>query len=180
MNPNQNISTLFRRSYIQRKIWVKIFYWSWAIVQKSPSNLLINLRHWKAGGAWYASKNYENDTGRFTYGHWFYREDTKFVKKWGLSKAFHVWGNSSRRQHLRQHWEPYKNKCEQKNIPVNHWAIPRATLKNMEAGKLDAKKDETQTKLGFGKMTVPREFTREGILEAVAKLIATDDQVRSK
>jgi hypothetical protein len=86
-------------------------------------------------------------------------EDTELVKKWGLRKAFHVGGNSSCRQHLRKHWELYKKKCEDKNIPVNHWAIPRATLKNMEAGKLDAKKDGTQTKLGFGKMTAPHEFT---------------------
>ena len=99
----------------------------------------------------------------------------------GLRKAFHVGGNSSCRQHLRQHWELYKNKCEEKNIPINHWAIPRAVLKNMEADKLDAENAEmAQSKLGFKKVTVPREFTREGILEAVVKLIATDDQVRSK
>ena len=51
----------------------------------------------------------------------------------------------------------------------------------MEADKLDAENAEmAQSKLGFEKVTVPREFTREGILEAVVKLIATDDQVRSK
>lgn len=35
-----------------------------------------------------------------------------------------------------------------------------------------------QSKLGFERMTGPREFTRDGVLDAVAKLIATDDQVR--
>ena len=35
-----------------------------------------------------------------------------------------------------------------------------------------------QSKLGFEHMTGPREFTREGVLDAVAKLVATDDQVR--
>lgn len=102
------------------------------------------------------------------------------MKKWGLRKVFHVGGNSSCRQHLRQHWELYKKKCEENDIPVNHWAIPRAIVKKMEVDKLDAENKEIQTKLGFEKMTAPREFTREGILQAVAKLIATDDQVRSK
>ena len=34
-----------------------------------------------------------------------------------------------------------------------------------------------QSMVGFEKITGPREFTREGVLEAIAKLIATDDQV---
>ena len=34
-----------------------------------------------------------------------------------------------------------------------------------------------QSTVGFEKIMGPREFTREGVLDAVAKLIATDDQV---
>jgi len=53
----------------------------------------------------------------------------------------------------------------------------------MEATKA-AKKDAVvfgnegeQLKLGFEKMIGPREFTREGTLDAVSKLIVTNDQV---
>lgn len=90
-----------------------------------------------------------------------------------MRKAFHVGGNSSCRQHLRQHWELYSQKCKAKNIPVNHWAIPREVLKQQEAEKAQI----TQEKLRFDKVTGPREFTREGVVAAVGKLISTDDQV---
>ncbi|KAF8971661.1 hypothetical protein BDZ97DRAFT_1650849, partial [Flammula alnicola] len=64
---------------------------------------------------------------------------------------------------------------------VNHWAIPRDTWRAMEAEKEEAKrgrgtKKQKQQQLDFKTMTGPREFTREGILHAVAKLIATNDQ----
>jgi hypothetical protein len=47
----------------------------------------------------------------------------------------------------------------------------------MEAEKQAKSKGETQTTLEFEKTKGPREFTRDGILDAVAKLIATDDEV---
>ena len=88
---------------------------------------------------------------------------------------FHVGGNSSCRQHLRQHWDLYEKACEEKNIPVNHWAVPRGVWRERKAQKVGIPTE--QSMIGFEKMTGPREFTREGVLEAVAKLITTDDQV---
>lgn len=43
-------------------------------------------------------------------------------------------------------------------------------------GRLTQK--QQQQKLDFKSVTGPREFTRAGILQAVAKLIATNNQVR--
>lgn len=105
-----------------------------------------------------------------------------FVKSNGKRKAFHKGGNSSCRFHIRQHYTIYKEKCEKKNVPVNHWAIPRSIWKQMEEDKDEEKqgrmtKKQRQQQLGFEAVTGPREFTREGILEAVAKLIATNNQV---
>ena len=65
---------------------------------------------------------------------------------------------------------------------MNHWAIPRATWKVMEEEKEEAQrgrstKKQMQQRLDFQTMTEPREFTRSGVLHAVAKLVATNDQV---
>src|SRR5271168_4985740 len=59
--------------------------------------------------------------------HWYAksRNNDHLVKVHGMRKAFLRGSNSSCRQHLRQHYELYKEKCEAAGIPVNHWAIPR-------------------------------------------------------
>lgn len=110
------------------------------------------------------------------------RIDQEFVKVHGTRKAFHKGGNSSCRTHIRQHYDIYKKKCEQANIPINHWAIPRDIWKTMEEEK-EAKeqgrltKKQQQQQLDFKSVTGPREFTRAGTLHAVTKLIATNNQV---
>jgi len=65
---------------------------------------------------------------------------------------------------------------------MNHWAIPRDIWKVMEAEKAAEKQGrrtmkQQQQLLGFETITGPREFTREGVLNAVTKLIATNNQV---
>src|SRR5882762_186102 len=108
------------------------------------------------------------------------RIDEKFIKLNGKRKAFHIGGNSSCRLHIRQHYPLYKERCEKEQIPVNHWAIPRSIWKAMEEEKEVEKRGGTTKKqqvLDFKTVTGPREFTREGVLHAVAKLIATNDQV---
>ena len=110
------------------------------------------------------------------------RLDKRFIKLHGKRKAFHRGGNSSCRLHLCQHFDLYKEKCEIAHVPVNHWAIPRNTWRIMEAEKEEArqgrctKKKEKQL-LAFQTVAGPREFTRAGALHAVAKLIATNNQV---
>ena len=59
---------------------------------------------------------------------------------------------------------------------MNHWAIPRDIWKAMEEEKRMSKKAKQQ-QLDFKTVTGPREFTREGVLHAVATLIATNNQV---
>jgi hypothetical protein len=100
----------------------------------------------------------------------------------GKRKAFHKGGDSSCRLHLRQHYDLYKEKCEKGTIPVNHWAIPREIWKEMEEEKEAKKrglltKRQQQQQLVFEKVTGPRDFTRAGVLHAVAILIATNNQV---
>lgn len=58
--------------------------------------------------------------------------------------------------------------------------MPRDVLKQMlEEEKVAAAEQGTkqQQLLDYTKVTGPREFTRDGVLHAVAKLIATDNQV---
>jgi len=110
------------------------------------------------------------------------RDDEAFIKLNGKRKAFHKGGNSSCRFHIRQHYKLYKEKCEATDVPINHWAIPRHIWKAMEEEKALEKrgrktKKQTQQLLAFTAVVGPREFTRAGILQAVAKLIATNNQV---
>jgi hypothetical protein len=110
------------------------------------------------------------------------RANESFIKANGKRKAFHKGGNSSCRAHLRQHYELYKTRCTEKAIPINHWSIPRDIWKVMEEEK-DAKKKgrltkkQEQQQLTFQTVTGPRDFTRGGVLNAVTKLIATNNQV---
>ena len=65
---------------------------------------------------------------------------------------------------------------------MNHWAIPQAIWKVMEEAKAEEQrgwltKKQMQQKLDFKTMTGPREFTRSAVLHAVAKFIATNNQV---
>ena len=96
--------------------------------------------------------------------------------KGGKRSAFFTGGNSTCRAHIRCHYKVYKERCQEKEIPENHHAIPREILKQMEEEKSKGKK---QVKINniLEKSTGPREFTREGVLHAVAQFVACDDQV---
>jgi hypothetical protein len=93
----------------------------------------------------------------------------------GLRKAFFCGSNTSCRQHIRQHYEIYQKRCREQGLIENYRAVPPQILREREAAKMPKK----QTKLDnmVIKEKRPAEFSREGILEAVAKLIACDDQV---
>lgn len=63
--------------------------------------------------------------------------------------------------------------------------MPRDVLKQMLEEKKAAAEPEGDTKqqqqqLDFKKLTGPREFTRDGVLHAVAKLIVTNNQVSQR
>lgn len=110
------------------------------------------------------------------------RCDECFIRVHGKRKAFHKGGNSSCRMHVRQHYQLYKSRCEKADIPINHWAIPRDVWKVMEEEKVAEKqgrrtKKQQQQLISFETITGPREFTRGGVLNAVTKLIATNNEV---
>ena len=96
--------------------------------------------------------------------------------KGGKRSAFFTGGNSTCRAHIHSHYDVYRECCKEKGIPENHHAIPREILKQMEEEKLKGKK---QTKIDnmLEKSRAPHEFTREGVLHAVAQFVACDDQV---
>jgi len=76
----------------------------------------------------------------------------------------------------------YKSKCEKGDILINHWAIPRDIWKVMEEEKTAEKqgrwtKKQQQQLLTFETITGPREFMRGAVLNAVTKLIATNNEV---
>lgn len=96
-----------------------------------------------------------------------------------MRKAFHVGGNSSCRHHIRQHYEIYRARCQSANIKMSDRAIPLAILKarkEKEEGKAgkQTKLDDNFTKMPSAHL---KEFTREGVVDAVARFIVLDDQV---
>jgi hypothetical protein len=83
--------------------------------------------------------------------------------------------NSTCRGHITSHhFDEYEKCCNATTpqIELNFCCIPEA-VKRARREAVKAK----QQKLSFPPMNVPAEFTRVGILEAVAKHIVCDDQV---
>lgn len=108
------------------------------------------------------------------------RLDDKFIKKYGMRKAFFKGANSSCRQHIRQHYEIYQKRCEDAKIPLNHWAIPRdiwAVMEKEREQKIQMRGQPVQQQLDFPVVTGPHEFTWIGTLQAVTTLIASNNQV---
>jgi hypothetical protein len=105
----------------------------------------------------------------------FFRIDPDIIKSNRLRKAFFCGSNTSCRQHIRQHYATYQQRCKEQGLIENYRAIPPQILKERE----EEKKPKKQTNLDgiVIKESRPTEFTRDQILEAVAKLIACDDQV---
>jgi len=111
-----------------------------------------------------------------------FRNDEAFIKLNGMRKAFHKGGNSSCCFHIHQHYKVYNEKCKDADVPVNHWAIPHHIWKAMEEEKELEKhgrttKKQAQQLLNFESIMGPHEFMRAGPLQAVAKLIVTNNQV---
>ena len=83
--------------------------------------------------------------------------------------------------HICQHYKVYKEKCEKEDIPINHWVIPWELWKVIEEEKVAEKHGQLTKKqqllLHFKTVTRLREFMRVGILQAVTKLIVTNNQV---
>lgn len=111
----------------------------------------------------------------------FERNNEEFVKKQGKRKAFFTGGNSSCRQHIRQHYAIYQERCKEADIPEHHWAIPRPVWRKMEEEKR-GKKGPVANQGTLDGMLVETlnspVFTRENVLHKVTQFVAVDDQVR--
>jgi hypothetical protein len=95
-------------------------------------------------------------------------------------KAFHAGGNSSCRVYIWQHFPLYKQQCKNGDIPKNHHALPQPLWRELQEAKKNSKAMQ-QGKLDgmFKAIKAPAEFTREGVLQAVAWFVACNDQVHS-
>ena len=91
------------------------------------------------------------------------------MKKNGLHKAFHVGLNSSCCQHIRSHFDLYKEQCEEKKLKVHHHAMPPEMVQVQNQAKKQKKLDGM-----LPTRKVEREFSWERVLEAVAEFIICD------
>lgn len=102
------------------------------------------------------------------------RKDPALSRTKDLKKAFLSGGNSTCRAHIRRHYEFYSQRCKEEGIEESERCVP--------ANILRARKSQTQvltqTKLNMGGTeSAPKEFSHKGILRAVTKFVACDDQV---
>lgn len=98
--------------------------------------------------------------------------------KGDIRNAFFLGGNSSCRTHIRSHYKEYEKRCNEANIELNHHAIPRPIWKKMKEKK-NAKGKIQGTLDDMLQPQKPKEFRRENVLDAVAKLVACGDEVRA-
>jgi hypothetical protein len=98
-------------------------------------------------------------------------------KSKGLRKAFFCGSNTTCRQHIRQHYAIYQQRCSKQRIAENYRAVPPQILREREAAKQPNKQTKLDGMFSEEKRLAPAEFSQEGILEAVAKFVACDDQV---
>lgn len=94
-----------------------------------------------------------------------------------LRKAFLVGSNSTCRQHIRQHYDYYSEKCKEEGIPESEHCVPRNILEARKKGNMKGGKGMVQSKLDGMLVGTPKEFTRAGILKGVTVLIAASDYV---
>jgi hypothetical protein len=73
----------------------------------------------------------------------------------------------------------YQQRCKENNTPENHHTIPQDIWREMKAGKTKPK-GKQQVKLDGMLEKQQQEFTCDGVMEAVAKFVACDDQVWPK
>ena len=74
-------------------------------------------------------------------------------------------------QHICSHFDVYKERCEEKGIPMNHHAIPQGLVKKQ------AKRGTQQTlEDAFQKVAV-KEFLRDEVLKAVTEFVVCNNQV---
>lgn len=106
------------------------------------------------------------------------RGDRELIKQVGEQKMFYTGGNSSCRAHIWQHYELYKQCCKDKDIHENHHVLPHQLWKQLEEIKHNPKA-KSQAKLdgAFEMVDQPLHIMWEGVIEAVGKFVACDDQV---
>lgn len=102
------------------------------------------------------------------------------------NRAFYLGANSMLRQHLRRHWDEYEKRCVAKGCPTDEHAMPPKVI--AEKRRLEAEmavvargedKDAGTLDVHFPKQRGPREFSKESLLDSVAKYITCCDEVRS-
>jgi len=78
-----------------------------------------------------------------------------------------------------QHYKLYQERCNEANIPEQHWAIPHAIWNGMEEEQR-CKKAPGQGMLDslVMKLVGPQVCTHENLLHVVTQFVTVDDQVR--
>ena len=138
-------------------------------------------RNWRVDGAGVASEHTSRHLKVRRELTWKHREETKKTMREGrrpkrtMRACLFLGSNTTCRGHIASHhFEEYEKRCKAATppIPLNHRCIPEAVKKARRVAN-----KTRQLTLSFPSMKMPTEFTREGIMEAVARHIACDDQV---
>ena len=169
-----------RQRSLPRRTKPGTFDW-FLLIHLRPRLLKTALRkHYEDAGVKFASKQcFTNICIKFLPSR-FNRNDDEFIAKYEKRKAFHTGSNSSCRQHIRQHYHEYQERCKEKKIPEHHWAIPCPIWNKMEEEKTGVKQSTLDGSLRkLEAKAPPQVFTRENLLYSVTQFVAVDDQVNT-
>jgi hypothetical protein len=99
----------------------------------------------------------------------------KQVIKGGEKKAFFTGGNSSCRAHICQHYEIYKERCKEANIPENHHALPRHLYWQMKVDKKATGRAKLTLDAVLEKPSKVKIYMCDEATHAVAQFVVCDD-----
>jgi hypothetical protein len=99
------------------------------------------------------------------------------VIKGDEKKAFFTGGNSSCRAHIHWHYEIYKERCKNGNIPENHHVLPWQLYRQMKVDKKGTAGGQLTLDGALEKPLEVKTYMCDGATHAVAQFVACDDQV---
>ena len=94
-----------------------------------------------------------------------------------MRAAFFLGGNSTCRTHIRKHYEIYKARCQDGNIPENHRALSQDLYEQMKMDKKATGGAQLTLDTVLVKPSDAKLYTRDGATHTVAQFVACDDQV---
>ncbi|RDB16069.1 hypothetical protein Hypma_003459, partial [Hypsizygus marmoreus] len=111
----------------------------------------------------------KGETGKLIKEHWYTicKDNHKFMRSKGMDQAFHRGSNPSCHAHIHLHYNVYKERCQKKNLQINHHCISQLIWKQMEEEKRNPKaKKQMMLDAMLKEVKSPQKFIKKGVLRS--------------